>query len=189
MKACMYTQNILNKFETCDSGDIQRGIDWYPSATEYARSISPSDLSRGAGVVAVLSPRTPWEKNLEYAAKVIKAVDSGSSIKPSIGGTYLNLEKAWSIAKGAPVISVLTSGTRPERWLKVQRFFQNLIGNPDCVTVDVWAARVAHPECSEQIGGNLYLSIEKSYQATAKKVGIKPRDLQAIVWLKERNGN
>lgn len=184
-----YTQNILKKFDTCTSEDISKGKDWYPWATSYAKSISPSSPERGAGVIAVLSPRTPWEKNLEYAAKVIKAVDSGSNIKPSIGGTYQNLEKAWSIAKGAEVVSVLTSGTRSERWLKVQRFYQNFIGNLDCVTVDVWAARVAFPDCQEQIGGKLYLSLERSYQDAAKKVNINPRDLQAVVWLKERNGN
>lgn len=73
--------------------------------------------------------------------------------------------------------------TRPNRWLKVPKFYANILGNTEVVTVDVWAARAAVSNPPEVIAGSFYRMIEEAYQNAATKVGFTPRDLQAICWL------
>ena len=132
-----YVRNILKTYSSASNIELQAGREWYYRAELLARTLCPNNVCRGAGVIAALSPRQTWDMNKKGAEKIIRAVDSFSSIIPTVAGTYSNIQKAWDIANGADPVKVLSSGTRPERWLKVQRFYRNITGNSYCVTVDV----------------------------------------------------
>jgi hypothetical protein len=177
---------ILRTFERASDADYSEGINWYPTALAFARSLD-RDERKAAGVIAVLSPRQQWDTNKDGAAKIIKAAQRFSRVVPSVAGTYVNVEKAWRIANGENP-EIVVQGSRPNRWLKVQRFYQNILGDTECITVDVWAARVAVPNAPEVIAGGLYRRIEEMYQKASVVLGsITPRDLQAVCWVTKRN--
>jgi hypothetical protein len=177
--------NILKVYSETTSTELQAGREWYDRAELLARTLCPLDVNKGAGVIAALSPRITWAENVKGATKLISAVNSGSSIPPTVAGTYSNVAKAWRIANGEDVEMVLSNGQR-DRAYKVKRFYRNITGDHNCVTVDMWATKAAYPECEDgtTIRGNLYLRIEEAYQIAARIAGnISPRDLQAAVWV------
>lgn len=178
----MSVNNILKCYSQADSQTIQAGLDWYPNAASFAKSLC-QDFERAAGVIAALSPRQSWNVNKRAAAKLFTAIDRGDDF-PLIPGIWANVYKAWDIANGANPISILGQSRRN---FKVYRFFKNILGDTDGVTVDSWAAKVAIPNLTTPyIRGTLYLGIEKDYQKAAKKLGLAPRDLQAICWIQIR---
>jgi hypothetical protein len=101
---------------------------------------------------------------------------------------YRNKEKAWKIARGEYKWSPEEHLNACPGYYKVNNFFKNIIGCVDCVTVDVWAARVALPDYTgASIKGNTYLEVEKAYQDAARAIcGINARDLQAVCWINVR---
>jgi hypothetical protein len=172
---------ILNTFKKATPELVAAGTQWYPDALAYAKGLD-RNTERAVGVIAALSPRQHWETNKAGAAKILKAAQHSSTIVPTVAGTYRNIQKAWDIANGADPVMVLTP-TRPNRWLKVPRFYANILGNTELVTVDIWAARVAIDKAPDVVAGSLYKRIEEMYQRAASVVGLVPRDLQAICWL------
>jgi hypothetical protein len=185
MKKSSFTKNILNCYEEATVIEREDGRSWYNQAEEWARKICPTDVPRGAGVIAALSPRQTWDVNKKAAAKIVRAVDDFSNIIPTVAGTYANIDKAWRIANGENPVTVLGQSKRN---FKVFRFFKNITGDTNVVTVDLWAARAAYPACPTPfIRGKLYLTLEACYQAAARRVGgISPRDLQAVCWIHTR---
>ena len=175
-------QSILRAFESASPEDVHEGINWYSNALSFARSLD-SDERKAAGVIAALSPRQAWDTNKEGAKKLLTAAQRHSSIIPTVAGTYHNVQKAWKIANGANPEEALIP-FEPNRAFKVPRFYANILGNTEVVTVDVWAARVAVKNAPDAIRGTLYLKIEKMYQRAAQTIGtITPRDLQAVCWV------
>jgi hypothetical protein len=61
---------------------------------------------------------------------------------------------------------------------KVSRFARNLLGDKDCVTVDVWIARAY----GQDPGNFDYQEIEAKIRQEAKDHGIEPAEWQAVVW-------
>jgi hypothetical protein len=183
-----FVRNIIKCYSSASKDELRAGREWYGRAESLARELCPKDVNRGAGVIAALSPRQTWETNVKGARLIIRAADNGSQIIPSVAGTYMNINKAWNIANGEDPMKTFTSGTRCNRWLKVQRFFKNITGNSYVCTIDVWAARAANPLCTAiAIGGRMYLEMEASYQEASRWIGgISPRDLQAVCWVHTR---
>ena len=177
----MSVRNILKCYSEASQDEIQSGLDWYPNAAFFAEQLG--ELRMSAGVIAALSPRQQWETNKKAAKKLINYADNFSFI-PKVAGTYVNRMKAWRIAKGENPYNVLGLGKRN---FKVLRFFENILGIKDVVTIDSWSASVAIPNITTPyIRGRLYLEIEQDFKKAAKKIGVSPRDLQAICWVKKR---
>jgi hypothetical protein len=176
---------ILKTFLKATEKEYEEGIKWYPNAYNFALSLN-SDVRKSAGVIAALSPRQKWEINKRGAEKIMKAVNNHSSVIPSVGGTYINVDKAWRIANGENPEEVLKS-SNPKRYYKVRRFYENILGNKDLVTIDYLTAVAAFDNPPSFVGGKLYLETEKRFQKIAKSLKIPPRELQAICWLVERN--
>lgn len=178
---------ILKTFSKATEAEYIEGLGWYPAAFDFASSLCP-DVRKAAGVIAALSPRQRWETNKKGAKKVFRAINNHSNIMPRVGGTYDNAYKAWRIAQGADPEAVLQS-TNPRKYYKVRRFFENILGNQELVTIDFLTARAALDNAPDWIGGKQYLEIEKRFQKVAGKLKIPPRELQAICWLVERRNN
>jgi hypothetical protein len=178
-------KNILREFDNATAEDLSAGLNWYSEALVFARSLD-DDERKAAGVIAALSPRTAWDTNKDGAKKILSAAQRHSNIVPSVAGTYHNVRKAWMIAQGEdPVIVLIPS--RPNRYLKVCRFYANILGDTESVTVDGWAAKVALKDAPTVVCGKQYLRIEKMYQKAAQVIGtITPRDLQAVCWVSIR---
>lgn len=160
------------------TGDvIEAGRLWYPNAEDVIADLSREyDTGRPtvAAIVAVLSPRQRWRKNIEGARAVLEGEEWRAV------GFDGNRRKAAAIRDGADPLAIVGGD-------KVTAFWANLIGSREAVTIDVWAQRAAlgrfHPHPPK---GGRYERLARAYQAAARAIAIPPRELQAIVWLATR---
>jgi hypothetical protein len=177
---------VIDAYERSSEDEKQEGINWYPLAYQIAKEIHPS-ASAGAAVIAVLSPNISWTQNVNAAETICKYALAGHSVQPTVAGYGLNGRKAWTIAK-----SELGDSPKLNTWpgyYKVNNFYRNIMGDVEAVTIDRWAYRVCAPDVKvDAVKGKRYLQCERAYQLAAKHLGvITPRDLQATVWIRERN--
>ena len=179
-----YIACITRAYGDVSVKDLRAGIAWYDRAQRTAETIH-SNVLIGAGVLAALSPRTDWKHNKAYAERVCRHAQDGAEYPPACS-TYSRLEKAWRIAKlenptAQAILAIL-------RGPKTCRFFRNIIGDEQAVTIDVWSKRIATGGRDESAPkpGHDYDSLEQAYQIAGKRLGISPRDLQAALWCRVR---
>lgn len=173
-----YTDSIRAIFDQSTPDDRTAGEAWYPGAQAIAERIAAESglpLDRVAAAIAALSPRNPWYWNVQDAAAFSLAAASGQAM-PSATTFGANRERAWSLLHGESDWATAA--------LKVRSFVANICGDPDSVTVDVWAIRVATMgEQSTVKNDAQYREVADAYRAVAADLGLAPRDLQAITWV------
>ena len=182
----MSIKNILEMYERSDSLDHEQGLTWYAEAfrlcgifsREYGQSVEVV-----VAVMAALSPRNKWSQNVKDVVSILAAVNAGHPADTvKVGTTNTFRDRAYEIAATGK-IGLL-------RGSKVWTFWKNIIDHDhtDLVTVDVWAYRVAvgNLKAAPKINDTVYNDIERQYQEAARKVGLRPLELQAITWVAAR---
>ena len=176
------TNRAVKQYHAADPAVRQAGMRWYSLAERQMRDIAREGpvgfgSNRAAAVFAALSPRTQWAVNLRGAYSFAKFAQLGLPEPPPMG-LFHSRAKAWAIAQLEVHPSRVLAGP------KVTRFWKNLSGDPDPVTVDIWMARAVGVD-EDKISRD-YSMIERAYQKAAETLSIEPRQLQAIVWLHVR---
>lgn len=182
------TDNILSTYYAATADEIHAGKTWYLAAHSLAWELDPMRPWNGAGVIAALSPRLRWDKNVSYArlAYSLKgyAIDDASNYIPTLTNSRV---KALRMVNGEHVSDVLGKG------LKTNAFWDNIL-NPydsEAVTVDKHAFDIANAErtsYSTVITDKAYREIASLYRDAAHIAGIAPLQMQAITWVAWRNG-
>lgn len=182
-----YIAAITRAYADVSLADLRAGIAWYDRAQSTARAIHPNVLV-GAGVLAALSPRTDWKHNKLYAKRVCLAWLGNSEYPPSVS-TWNRVDKAWQILQlenptSAQILAILNGP-------KTCRFFRNITGDENAVTIDIWSKRIATDGRDESAPkpGHDYDSLEQAFQIAASRLGISPRDLQAALWCHVRGNS
>lgn len=180
-----YVDNILSVYNGASQRDITEGVYWYINANKLAHEIMPENPTAGAGIIAVLSPRLRWDKNVAYARLAVNlmgyALDEITlSYIPALNHSR---RKALAIVNGADVLDVIGNGP------KTRAFFDN-IANPFTsqeVTVDKHAFDIANnirtPYKGMVITNKTYATMAEAYQIAAEILGMMPMQLQAITWV------
>lgn len=158
---------------------IEQGRAWYAIAGEIARDIATAHNTtpeHAAAVLAQLSPRTRWSKNVAGAWSLFE-------IGHAPGHIGANVDRARQAMHAlAPLATV--------RGPKTSAFARNIVGDYQAVTVDVWALRTAlgnSPDHDKIIGRvGVYQAISECVALVAAKHGETPAALQAIAWIVER---
>jgi hypothetical protein len=170
-----HTSNIRDVLAQATPTEIAAGQRWYDEAMELAETLSGrGNPEMGAGVIAALSPLTPWGRNKEMA---IRAFADGHA-----SGTLGNSIKAADrILGGEDPLDVLKSD-------KVRNFYLSIIGDTDAVCIDRHALEVYQGKRyrdSERpaIGKRLYREAATAYRDTARSLPYTATQLQAITWL------
>lgn len=192
--------NILAVWDAATSADQEYGAVWYATVRDYLADIAEvSGLDTSSVIVAfaALSPQVKFARNVAMLRIVITAhlagIVSARDLKAQWGvslGLWGNVDKAFNALNGdlSPMVPDRIMSGRETGSLKVVRFAHNLLGWEDCVTVDVWAARIALG-CSETVGmpeGVAYLALEAAYVEAAKARGVAPSVMQAATWVAAR---
>lgn len=174
--------NILTIYREASASQIARGIAWYADAHTFALSLS-KDILESAGVIAALSPRIRWERNMVLAARLyVEGFASGTLTN--------NCRKAERIYNGEQCYAVL-------RGNKVRAFAATII-NPsetqhvviDRHALDVAIGRAASKQERAMLTNNgVYESLEALYRRAASIAGIPATQMQAITWLVWREGH
>lgn len=126
-------KNITATYRAALDSERVEGKSWYATAREVARTLDPANPSKAAAVIAVLSPRLSWERNVQAAADVYQ----GRS--PRVMGA--NAEKASRIMAGENPDDVVSGP-------KVRAFWHAIVNPEDsrAIVIDRHAFDVAAGE-------------------------------------------
>jgi hypothetical protein len=199
------TRNITRTFRAATDEDRVNGREWYARARRLSESLAelhPSPVRnddfefrvrRAAGVIAALSPRLAWRKNVEYAELAYELRDLPlREFTARIPTLNLNAAKAHRILSGEDPDDVLGGP-------KVRAFYFT-ITNPDdarAVVVDRHAIDVAFGEVLTDatrpvMKGKNYEYISGLYVNAAKIISREtgerwtPAWVQAATWINWR---
>ena len=163
--------NILDVLYRASPEEYSQGLSWYQKAgEEVSRLPARRDIRWDkCRVVAHLSPGCSWERNIALAKQFMETGDCphpfGRRVLARCRSVYMpNGPKTWS-------------------------FFWNLYDpEADCVTIDrhagaVCAGRSLTEREMKTLTPNQYYRMEDQYQVLAEVLGLRPNQLQAIVWL------
>jgi len=171
---------IVATFKRATPANVEAGARWYCEGEQFIDALAAqTGRSREsvATVVAHLSPRTTWKRNLFGATMLLTTGEA-----PTCIGT--NVDRARRSLLSDDPINTLNGP-------KTRRFALNLLGDREAVTVDMWAAKIAlgHDDYEPVLTrAGAYDAIEHAYQVAARRIGVDPVTVQATTWIVARNG-
>jgi hypothetical protein len=183
-------RNILAMYLRASIAERMDGSLWYARARGICSALAVSlgvSTEIVAGVVALLSPRNAWHRNITDAESLITHYISGGTGPGDIKCcTYnSNKEKAWKLLELGHV--------EPSLFGKKQfNFYLNMTttttGGKDAVTVDghayhIWLGVERPLSRAKTISEKLYITITHDYQVVSDLLGLRPCQIQATTWL------
>ena len=184
-----HVRNILKVYRRATPEDIANGLEWYDRAKRYASiisNLSGVNLNTVVGVMAALSPNNRWERNVKDTERMCQAWINGEDLTDFKVSCYNTMKaKAWSILEDdlTDDDDILTRLNGQ----KIRSFYSNIRGL-DEVTIDGHAYNIALgirqglTSDKTNMGKKLYREMQSAYVKAAKRVGVKPHELQAITW-------
>lgn len=170
-------RRILRTFDRATVSDVEAGARWYDEAGQIASELAPytksGSVEHAAAVIAALSPRTSWARNVAGATLLLVHGD----VLPGLIGRNVTTAKA-----------ATREGPKALNGPKTRNFARNIAGDREAVTVDVWAARVAGITEQELSRKGVYDALERAYRLAARRRGVDPATMQATTWVIARNG-
>lgn len=160
-----------------DIQDFYGTKDWYKTSWETLKALYGDDAKLFAACLAATSPRQSVKSNWKLAKTAFQLVKIGGGMDRFMLSHQRNLERirdCWYMDKRMPDRFELSGR-------KVNSFYQNLIGNWDLVTVDIWMLRF-YGYGDRAINKGIYDDVEKRVRRSAKMHGLFPAELQAILW-------
>jgi hypothetical protein len=184
-----YVKNILKTYRIATVEDVANGVEWYDRAKRMAAWIAKETGIQEAtviGVMAALSPNNRWERNCKDALSMCQAWINGDSLDDFKVSCYNAMkQKAWSILQDdlQDDASILTRLNGQ----KIRSFYSNIRGL-DEVTIDGHALNIARGKREgltsdkTNMGKKQYRELQAAYVTAAKRIKVKPSELQAITW-------
>lgn len=160
-----------------------QGRSWYATARQVAESLDPKDPVRAAAVIAVLSPRLSWDKNVELASD-------------AYAGRYLRCIQA-----NARKAHDLVAGDDPDEIVsgpKVRAFWRAIVDptDPTAIVIDRHAIDVAFGEVMDDQRRGKILGTKGAYGEVSERyvyaaeilsdlysTDLTPVDVQATTWV------
>lgn len=175
-------RRILRTFDRATTADVEQGARWYDEAGDIATTLAPYAGSRehAAVVISHLSPRTSWARNVAAATALLREDEQAARDLGAIGDT---VDRAVSSLDFEQPLESFGA-----RALKTRSFAENILGDREAVTVDVWAARVADLDelLLKRVGA--YEAVAHAYRLAARRRGVDPATMQATTWIVSRGG-
>lgn len=176
-----YVGNIVTAWWMASEEQITAGREWYQTAHETARMLADGDVRVGAGLLAALSPQTPWWLNVELACE---AYESGRARRHT----------ADSCGKANRILA----GIDPQEVLPMQRktghFYRCIVDPLDPVSVCVdrhahdIAVGVAYGDWPRGLSAyGRYSLVALCYWEAAQRLGELPSVVQAATWVSWRD--
>ena len=184
-----YVRNILKTYRIATVSDVADGVEWYDRAKRMAAWIAKETgipETTVIGVMAALSPNNRWERNCKDALTMCQAWINGDTTDDFKVSCYNTMkQKAWSILEDDLTTDedILTRLNGQ----KIRSFYSNIRGL-DEVTIDGHALNIARGKREgltsdkTNMGKKQYRELQAAYVTAAKRVKVKPHELQAITW-------
>jgi len=189
MRAFNRYRSVLES--AADAGETYRnGLNWYTDATQTIASVADEidgvSMHRLAGVVAILSPMTPWDRNLSVVHSLRDAV--AQDYPDEWIFEILSRHTVYN-SNARKALRYLKTGDESEiSGPKVSAFAENLRGNLDAVTIDSWMYRIVNRFELESASptGNALRACKRAVRMCATLHGIEPAEAQAAIWVHAR---
>lgn len=171
---------IIEHFVNADADTMTNGLGWYQKAHEEAMVISQvfnKPLPIVIGVIAALSPRNKWAKNIENAWSLIEYPSMEVSCCTFNGQKQKAIDIINSDGTDETIMEILSGS-------KTVHFYHNIMyyHSSDVAVIDLWAFRSVEVEPSTKNFG----LVHTAYKEAANDLGILPNQLQAVVWCQVR---
>ena len=167
---------------------------WYKNANIKIKKEYGKDSVLFSGLIASTSPRFSIKRNINTAKAIyqdFKKEDKKTFVKNAIENKQ-DFLKRYKIINSHfnNIIRILNFNYDDKKipilsGLKVNSFFQNLIGNYEAVTLDIWMIRYFNYN-KAYLTIRPYKIFTRIIRKLAEKENLKPCELQAILWSKIR---
>lgn len=167
---------------------------WYRSTRSLLIKKYGKDYRLFAGLLASTSPRFQVKRNYETSLKIYNdyKVNASEFLASAIADPD-SFRKYYKLlpAHYNNIIRTLShnfTGSKKLQLsgLKVNSFYNNIIGNYNFVTIDIWMLRYfKHPK--NTLGVRDYRRYTRIIQKLSKRLGLLPAELQAVLWEKQRH--
>ena len=189
----MSVKNIIAVYNLATVADTEAGQTWYARALSFAAQLSEVyniETTTIVGVIAALSPRNRWERNMQDAESMVKVYASGGTYKD-----LMNLKVCTFKTGKDKAARILTDKISDRAELlatlkgpKLQEFFNCILGDSGDVCIDghaysIWVGDRITLANVPSIGKKLRQTIKADYQQAAQFLGVKPHVVQAITWV------
>jgi hypothetical protein len=190
-------KSIIDKYNAASEGTKAAGSQWYDTANEYINNLAQKtgrDPRQVGAIMSAFSPQTAWDANMSAATYFIMNYDpkNPNALDDKMGGLGENLGRAKRIHAAGDEEGWLAGLQNGNDAHKITNFYHNLMGDKGKVTIDSWMARALLGEGSDGLADKTvqkvlgwkdgYDTMAGAVQSAAKKLGVTPRELQAIVW-------
>lgn len=189
----MSTKNIIAVYNLASVADIQQGQSWYARALVFAVRLSDLydiETRTIVGVIASLSPRNRWERNMQDAESMVKVYANGGNYQDLMNLKVCTFktgkDKAARILTGkvtdkAELLAILKGP-------KLCEFFNCILGDSGDVCIDghaysIWVGDRITLKNVPSIGVKLRRNIKADYKEAAEILGVQPHVVQAITWV------
>jgi len=187
----MTASHILATYQLATAAELVHGETWYPAAHKVAKQLAKTygvHEAEAAGVIAALSPRNKWERNLQDAESLIAAYVAGGAEAAMLTKVCTftgNKAKAVKILEAgvltdADVLAILSGP-------KLKEFYNCIRGISDvCIdghAYSIWTGGRVTLADVPRIGVKLRKEIKADYAAAAAKAGVAPSVMQATTWV------
>ena len=167
------------------------GVNWYKSAHKIALNLADDyglTLQTTAGVIASLSPRNKWSRNVIDSENLIETFvrDPESAVNIKVCTFNKNKEKALNILKADQ--DFYTENVRDIlKGPKLIEFFNCILGVED-VCIDghaycIWNGSRTSLKDVPSIGVKLRREIKSDFKKASAKFKITSAEMQAITWV------
>ena len=189
----MSVNSIIGVYKLASLCDKNQGKDWYRNAYEIASSLAVfynTNPLQIAAVIASLSPRNRWERNIQDAESLCKIYFAGGSKADLLS------HKVCTFGAGKKkAVAILTGNVTDRDELlailkgpKLCEFFNCIIGDLDDVCIDghaysIWLGDRISLKNVPAISNKLRQTIKADYKTAAQDLGLHPYELQAITWV------
>lgn len=157
-------------------------LTWYQDATRLIQQLYGEHWRLFVDILAATSPRQSVKRNWRQTAAIVAAYIDRENRPKRFGDLLAGIMSSHT----NNVIRALQG--RPLSGPKVSRFAENLKGNLDAVTIDVWICKAYGIE-HKQLTPILYRRLEKRIQRDAKRTNAAPAAYQAVLWYAIRRHN
>ena len=190
------TMQAFNRYRTrlswaSDRPEVwEAGQEWYPKAGDRLREATKGttvSLHRAAGVAALLSPLTPWSRNLRGTEQLLRWY--GDNAPHEILYEVASRSTVYNSNAGRAVKYLTGNDLLYPSGAKTAPFHANLSGDLYPVTIDSWMWRIVDGFGlkSKTPTGNAQRAIERAVRMCATLCDIHPAQAQAIIWIVERD--
>lgn len=164
--------------ESASDDTIAIGKRWYQDANRTAQQLADAfslELKQTVGIIAMMSPGTAWQENLQSAVGVMNDDWRSARAWHTFGNN--NLQTAWQIRLGIKPLEEALRGR------KVNAFYRSIMLEDGAACDDAWmysANRLGYKSNSPPKGH--HIACQEACKMLSSHLGWATYQVQAVIW-------